>query len=396
MFNNLKVAFEDKSNADLNRAYLLFKTINNPLISKALTKIVRLAMWLHLPISKIIKATVYKQFCGGITIDKCQNTINNLWKYKIGTILDFSAERKQKKNDLNNVMVETIKTINEAKNKESIPFAVFKPSGLASFNLLEKISLNKELSTEQKKERIEFEKRVECICKISYENKVPVFIDAEESWIQDAIDSISLKMMKKFNKKQTYIFNTIQLYRKDRIIYLNELIKNAKKNSFLIGVKLVRGAYHEKEIKRAEIMRYPCPVYKIKQDTDRDYNQAIKTCIKNIDIVSICAGTHNEESCMILIKLMKKYKIVKNDSRIHFSQLLGMSDHISYNCAKTGFNVSKYVPYGPVKDVFPYLIRRAEENTSISGQMGRELSNIITEKKRRKIRTKNHKPLDLH
>ena len=387
MFNNLKVAFEDKSDADLNRAYLLFKTINNPLISKALTKIVRLAIWLHLPINKIIKATVYKQFCGGITIDKCQNTINNLWRYKIGTILDFSAERKEKKNDLNNVMHETIRTIIEAKNKESIPFAVFKPSGLARFNLLEKISLNKELSTEQNKERIEFEDRVECICKASYENKVPVFIDAEESWIQDAIDSISLKMMKKFNKKQTYIFNTIQLYRKDRIIYLNKLIKYAKKNSFLIGVKLVRGAYHEKEIKRAENLRYPCPVHKIKQDTDRDYNQAIEMCIKNIDIVSICAGTHNEESCMILIKLMKKYKIVKNDKRIHFSQLLGMSDHISYNSAKAGFNVSKYVPYGPIKDVFPYLIRRAEENTSISGQMGRELSNIISEKKRRK--TKN-------
>lgn len=383
MFNNLKVAFEDKSDTDLNRAYLLFKTINNPILSKLLTTTVRVAMRLHLPISKIIKATVYKQFCGGITIDKCQKTINKLWKYKIGTILDFSAERKEEENDLDKVMYETISSIIKAKNQENIPFAVFKPSGLARFNLLEKISSKKELSPEQNKEKIDFEKRVECICKTSYENKVPVFIDAEESWIQDAIDNISLKMMKKFNQKSTYIFNTIQLYRRDRIKYLNELITYAKKDSFLIGVKLVRGAYHEKEIARAENMGYLCPVYKIKKDTDRDYNQAIETCIKNIDIISICAGTHNEESSMLLIKLMKKYNIVKNDKRIYFSQLLGMSDHISYNTAKAGFNVAKYVPYGPVKDVFPYLIRRAEENTSISGQMGRELSNIMAEKKRR-------------
>lgn len=383
MFNNLKVAFEDKSDTDLNRAYLLFKTINNPILSKLLTTTARVAMQLHLPISKIIKATVYKQFCGGITIDKCQKTINKLWKYKIGTILDFSAERKKEENDLNNVMYETISAIIKAKNQENIPFAVFKPSGLASFNLLEKISSKKTLSPEQNKERIDFEKRVECICKTSYENKVPVFIDAEESWIQDAIDNISLKMMKKYNQKSTYIFNTIQLYRRDRIKYLNELITYAKKDSFLIGVKLVRGAYHEKEIARAESMGYPCPVHKIKKNTDRDYNQAIETCINNIDFISICAGTHNEESSMLLIKLMKKYNIVKNDKRIYFSQLLGMSDHISYNTAKAGFNVAKYVPYGPVKDVFPYLIRRAEENTSISGQMGRELSNIMAEKKRR-------------
>ena len=384
MFNNLKVAFEDKSDADLNRAYLLFKAISNPIISKTLTIIVRFAIWLHLPIGRIIKLTVYKQFCGGLTIKKCQKTINQLWKYKIGTILDFSAERKENINELDNVMKETISSILKAKNRKSIPFAVFKPSGLVRFDLLEKISSNKKLSDEQKKEKTEFEQRIECICKTSYKNEVPIFIDAEESWIQNSIDNISLKMMQKFNKENTYIFNTIQLYRKDRIEYLKELIAHARKESFFIGVKLVRGAYHEKELERADKIGYTCPVHKKKMDTDRDYNKAIEICIKNIDITSICAGTHNEESSTLLINLMNEYNISKNDKRIYFSQLLGMSDHISYNAAKAGFNVAKYVPYGPVKEVFPYLIRRAEENTSISGQMGRELSNIIEEKKRRK------------
>ena len=228
--------------------------------------------------------------------------------------------------------------------------------------------------------------------------KIPVFIDAEESWIQDAIDNIAIKMMHKYNKKNAWIFNTIQLYRKDRITHLQKLLKNAKKNNFMIGIKLVRGAYHEKEIERAKKMGNPCPVHEIKQNTNIDYNKALEICIKNIDIISICAGTHNEESSKLLINLLKKYKISKNDQRVYFSQLLGMSDHISYNAAKKGFNVAKYVPYGPIKDVLPYLIRRAEENTAIAGQMGRELSNILAEKEKeektlKRNKLKNHKPL---
>ena len=266
---------------------------------------------------------------------------------------------------------------------ESIPFSVFKPTGLVRFSLLEKISANKKLSPEEEIEKNAFEERIESICKVSSENKVPVFIDAEESWIQNAIDIIAIKMMRKFNTKETWIFNTLQLYRNDRVAHLEELLANARKNIFFIGLKLVRGAYHEQEIKRAKEMGYPCPVHTIKENTDLNYNKALNICIENIDIVSICAGTHNEDSSALLIALLEKHSISKNDKRIYFSQLLGMSDHISYNAAKAGFNVAKYVPYGPVKDVFPYLIRRAKENTSIAGQMGRELSNIIAEKKRR-------------
>jgi proline dehydrogenase len=384
MFNNIKVAFEDKSDKDLSRAYLLFKTISNPIISKTLTAFVKVAIWLKLPINPIIRATVYKHFCGGTTITNSQDTIDKLWKSHIGTILDFSAEGKENEEDFNRAMNETITSIKKAKTESSIPFSVFKPTGLARFTLLEKISSTLKLTKEEEIEKNTFEGRIENICRIASENKVPVFIDAEESWIQNEIDDIAIAMMQKFNKKEAWIFNTLQLYRNDRVAHLEMLLKLAKEKNFFVGLKLVRGAYHEQEIERAKEKGYDCPVHIAKENTDIDYNKALTLCIENIDFVSVCAGTHNEESSVLLIELLEKHSISKDDKRVYFSQLLGMSDHISYNAAKAGFNVVKYVPYGPVKDVLPYLIRRAEENTSIAGQMGRELINIIEEKKRRK------------
>ena len=383
-FENIKVAFADKSDKDLSRAYLLFKTISNPIISNTLTAFIKVAMWLHLPISWAIKATVYKHFCGGTTIENSQATIDKLWESNIGTILDFSAEGKENEEDFNLAMNETIASIQKAKSESSIPFSVFKPTGLARFALLEKISNNSNLTKEEEIEKTNFEGRIENICQTASDNKVPLFIDAEESWIQGAIDDIAIKMMQKFNKNEAWIFNTLQLYRNDRVDHLEMLFKLAAEEKFFVGLKLVRGAYHEQEIERAKEKGYNCPVHTIKENTDIDYNKALTLCIENIDFVSVCAGTHNEESSALLVELLNKHNISKDDKRVYFSQLLGMSDHISYNAAKEGFNVVKYVPYGPVKDVLPYLIRRAEENTSIAGQMGRELTNIIEEKKRRR------------
>ena len=383
-FENIKVAFSDKSDKDLNRAYLLFKTISSPFISKTLTAFVKVAMWLRLPINPIIRATVYKHFCGGTTIKNSQETIDKLWESNIGTILDFSAEGKESEVDFNRAMKETISSIKKAKEESSIPFSVFKPTGLTKFSLLEKLSENKDLNENEKIENLNFRNRIEKICKTASENKVPLFIDAEESWIQNAIDDIAKEMMMKYNKKEAWIFNTLQLYRNDRVAHIKMLLKMVKKQDFFVGLKLVRGAYHEQEIERAKEKGYPCPVHTIKENTDKDYNTALTICIENIDIISVCAGTHNEESSELLIQLLEKHNISKDDKRVYFSQLLGMSDHISYNAAKEGFNVVKYVPYGPVKDVLPYLIRRAEENTSIAGQMGRELTNIIEEKRRRR------------
>ena len=383
-FENIKVAFADKSDKDLSRAYLLFKTISNPIISNTLTAFIKVAMWLHLPISWAIKATVYKHFCGGTTIENSQATIDKLWESQIGTILDFSAEGKENEEDFNLAMNETIASIQKAKSESSIPFSVFKPTGLARFALLEKISNNSNLTKEEEIEKTTFEGRIENICQTASDNKVPLFIDAEESWIQNAIDDIAIKMMQKFNKNEAWIYNTLQLYRNDRVDHLEMLLKLATEERFFVGLKLVRGAYHEQEIERAKEKGYNCPVHTIKENTDIDYNKALTLCIENIDFVSVCAGTHNEESSALLVELLNKHNISKDDKRVYFSQLLGMSDHISYNAAKEGFNVVKYVPYGPVKDVLPYLIRRAEENTSIAGQMGRELTNIIEEKKRRR------------
>ena len=383
-FENIKVAFADKSDKDLSRAYLLFKTISNPFISNTLTAFIKVAMWLHLPISWAIKATVYKHFCGGTTIENSQATIDKLWESHIGTILDFSAEGKEIEEDFNLAMNETIASIQKAKSESSIPFSVFKPTGLARFALLEKISSKLKLTKEEEIEKNTFEGRIENICRIASENKVPLFIDAEESWIQNEIDDIAIAMMQKFNKNEAWIFNTLQLYRNDRVDHLEMLFKLATEEKFFVGLKLVRGAYHEQEIERAKEKGYNCPVHTIKENTDIDYNKALTLCIENIDFVSVCAGTHNEESSALLVELLNKHNISKDDKRVYFSQLLGMSDHISYNAAKEGFNVVKYVPYGPIKDVLPYLIRRAEENTSIAGQMGRELTNIIEEKKRRR------------
>ena len=382
--NNNINAFNDKSNTDLNRAWLLFLTISNPTISKLLTNLLQIAISLKLPINYLVKISIFKQFCGGETITESKKTIDKLWKSKIGSILDYSAEGKQNDSDFKSVYDQGIKILNESENKNHIPFVVFKLTGLINFEILEKKNKNILLDQSEEKTYNLFLKRLDQICDKAKEINTPVFIDAEESWIQNAVDEIVLNLMKKYNHENVLIFNTIQMYRNDRVDYLNKIIDIGNKEKFKIGLKIVRGAYHEKEIDRAKKYNYNIPVHLKKEDTDKDFNKALEICVQNIDRISICSGTHNIKSSEYLIKLMKENGIKSNDKRIYSSQLLGMSDNISYNLAKANYNVCKYVPYGPIKEVIPYLIRRAEENRSISGQMSRELSNIIKEKKRRR------------
>ena len=382
--NNNINAFNDKSNTDLNRAWLLFLTISNPTISKLLTNLLQIAISLKLPINYLVKISIFKQFCGGETITESRKTIDKLWKSKIGSILDYSAEGKQNDSDFKSVYDQGIKILNESENKNYIPFVVFKLTGLINFEILEKKNKNILLDQSEEKTYNLFLKRLEQICDKAKEINTPVFVDAEESWIQNAVDEIVLNLMKKYNHENVLIFNTIQMYRNDRVDYLNKIIDIGNKEKFKIGLKIVRGAYHEKEIERAKKYNYNIPVHLKKEDTDKDFNKALEICVQNIDRISICSGTHNIKSSEYLIKLMKENGIKSNDKRIYSSQLLGMSDNISYNLAKANYNVCKYVPYGPIKEVIPYLIRRAEENRSISGQMSRELSNIIKEKKRRR------------
>jgi proline dehydrogenase len=349
-------------------------------IGKSLTTF---AIKTYLPIKGLIKATIFKQFCGGETISECDRTIRELGKYNIGTILDYSVEGKESEADFEACMKETIRTVDRAKNDKNIPFCVFKVTGLGRFELLEKVSAKLQLNADEQKEWGRVQLRVGEICKAAYNAGVPIFIDAEESWIQNAIDNLANQMMVLYNTEKAIVYNTYQLYRKDRLGYLKHTFEMAEQNNFFIGAKLVRGAYMEKERARAAEKNYPSPIQDDKASTDRDYDAAVEFCVEHASRIAICAGTHNELSSMKLAELMEKKKITYNDQRFYFSQLLGMSDHISYNLANAGYNVAKYVPYGPVREVLPYLIRRAMENTSVKGQTGRELGLIIREKERR-------------
>ena len=383
-FNNLKVAFAYKSDADLKRAYWLFRLININFLVKIGPGFTNAVLKMGLPIKPLIRATIYKHLCGGETIEQCTETINNLGKYGVGSILDYSVEGHHNESDFDHSCAEIIKTVKHASGKKNIPFSVFKVTGVGRMDLLERVSSKVLLTGAEDAEFQRLKARVESICKTAAENNVRLFIDAEETWIQDAIDNMVDDMMLKYNKEKTLIFNTVQLYRHDRVAFMKENIAKARSGNYKIGYKLVRGAYMEKERERAALNGYPSPIQPDKAACDKDYNEAIKLCIENIDMVAVCAGTHNEESSALLAKLMEEKGIANSDERIWFSQLLGMSDHISFNLANAGYCVCKYVPYGPVVSVLPYLFRRAAENTSMSGQMGRELSMITQEIERRK------------
>ena len=384
-FDNTEVAFQSKTNKDLKRAYWLFKIIASPTIVKIGKFFTSLALKIGLPIRKPVKATIFKQFCGGETIEECTETIKHLGSFQVGTILDYSVEGKTSDEDFDKTVDIIISTIDRAKNDKNIPFAVFKVTGIARFDLLEKASNKHHKLTDNEQKEIQvIIHRIDKIAKAAFDSKVPLFIDAEETWIQDAIDTWTFDMMLKYNKEEPIVYNTLQMYRHDRLDFLKDCYELAKKNDVFYGVKLVRGAYMEKERERAALMSYPSPIQSSKDATDFDYNAALKFIVKHADVFALCAGSHNEKSSLILTQLLNENNISPDNKQFYFAQLLGMSDHISYNLSHAGFQVAKYVPFGPVKEVMPYLLRRADENTSVAGQTGRELSLIMKELERRK------------
>ena len=384
LFDNTQVAFSLKSDTELDRAYFLFKIIANEPLVRIGTLMTNFAIKANLPIEGLIRATVFDQFCGGVSEDDCITVVNKMFTKRVSSVLDYSVEGKEEENQFDTVLEKTLKLISFAKTKKSIPFAVFKPSGFGRIDLYQKIGEKKLLTLLESQEWNRVVARFDNVCKASFDNGIALLIDAEESWIQTAVDNLIEVMMQKYNKRQPVIFNTLQMYRWDRLSYLKRLQKRASKEGFYVGVKLVRGAYMEKENERAVAMDYPTPICKSKKNTDENYNKAVRFIVDNIDIISIFEGTHNEASTEILLNLMKEKGLKTNDARIWFGQLYGMSDTITYNLAAKGYNVAKYLPFGPVKDVMPYLIRRAEENTSIAGQTNRELAMIKTERNRRK------------
>lgn len=384
-FENTEIAFGSKSNSELKKSYYLFKLIGSPAMVSFGKFATNTALALRIPIGWAIKGNIFKQFCGGETIAECARATKVLDKFNIGTILDYSVEGKESEKDFDAATEEILETIRTANGNKNIPFCVFKVTGLGRFALLEKVNANEKLTDEEVSEWQRVRNRVDEICALSFKTGTPVFLDAEDSWIQDAIDHLADEMMEKYNSSEAIVYNTIQLYRHDRLAFLKSSFKKAKANNYFLGLKLVRGAYMEKERARAAERGYQDPIQPTKEASDRDYDAALDFCIDNIDRIAICAGTHNEESSMHLAKLMDKKGIAHGNKHVYFAQLFGMSDHISFNLANAGYNVAKYVPYGPIREVIPYLIRRAQENTSVKGQTGRELSLINKEIKRRGI-----------
>jgi proline dehydrogenase len=385
LFDNTEVAFALKSNSELDRALYLFKLIQQEPLVKIGSAVAKFALKTQLPVEGVIRATVFDHFCGGVTAEDCLTKIDKMYTKKVHSVLDYSAEGKEDEAQFDLVMDKILRILNFARDKKSIPFAVFKPTGFGRLEIYKKITEDVVLSLQEALEWQRIKERYKKVGKAAYEAGIPLLIDAEESWMQDAADELIEGLMQEFNKEEVIIFGTLQSYRKDRMEYLLDLHKRAKKQGFKVGMKLVRGAYMEKERERASRKGYRDPICNTKADTDIMFDSILTYMIENIDDMAIFSGTHNEDSCYLLIQLMNTLKMKKNDSRIWFGQLYGMSDHISYNLSKEGYNVAKYLPFGPVRDVMPYLIRRAEENTSVAGQTSRELRLLKTERKRRGV-----------
>lgn len=382
-FQDTATAFADKSNSELKEKYRVFKLLNSPLLNSLGTASAKLALALGLPVEGLIKHTVFEQFCGGETIEECEPVVERLAASGIGSILDYSIEGRSSEVDFDATKDEIIRTIDRGKNDPRIPFSVFKVTGIAPLGTLERLSGKKKLDAKSQTKCERINGRVGEICEHAHSVGQPVFIDAEESWVQDAIDRLATEMMERYNQVTPIVYNTIQLYRSDRLQFLKESRRQAKNDGYILGVKLVRGAYMEKERERAAEMGYPSPINDDKLATDRDYDAAVAYCLDHLDDISFVAGTHNERTTEILVEKMHQRGIPVDHKHVHFSQLYGMSDNLSYMLGKHGYNVSKYVPYGPVKDVIPYLTRRAEENSAVKGQMSRELELISRELHRR-------------
>lgn len=385
LFDNTEVAFALKTDSQLERAYFLFKMIQNQPLVKIGSAVTNFALKAKLPIEGLVRATVFDHFCGGVTEEDCLPIIDNMFENgNVHSVLDYSVEGKEEEASFDNALEKILKILSFCEEKKSIPFAVFKPTGFGRFALYQKISEGKELIAKEKEEWSRVEARFHKVCKAAKEKDVPLLIDAEESWMQKAADDLIEELMATYNKEKAIVFNTLQMYRHDRMAYLKELHAKAHQEGFHIGMKVVRGAYMEKERDRAEEMGYESPICENKRATDINFDNAIKYMMEHKNM-ALFSGTHNEESSYLLMDLAKQYNIAKDDKRLWFGQLFGMSDNISYNLANEGYNVAKYLPFGPVRDVMPYLIRRAEENTSVAGQTSRELNLLKKERKRRKL-----------
>ena len=385
IFENTETAFKLKSDSQLERAYFLFRMIANEPLVRIGTAVTKFALNIHLPVEGLIRYTVFDHFCGGVNENDCMPVVDSLNEVGVKSVLDYSVEGKEGNEQFDATLKKILELTDFSETKKAMPFSVFKPTGLGRFELYQKITENIELSEEEIVEWAQVVDRFDQASKAAFDANVTLLIDAEESWMQNAADELCEDMMVKYNKERAVVYNTLQCYRWDRLDFLKEEHRKAKAGGYKIGYKIVRGAYLEKENERAEEKGYKTPMCASKEETDECFNEVMNYILDNLEDIELFVGTHNEESTYLAMDKMKEKKIAINDNRVWFGQLYGMSDHISFNLGVLEYNVAKYIPFGPVKDVMPYLIRRAEENTSVAGQTSRELSLLKKEKKRRKV-----------
>ncbi len=383
-FSNTEVAFAHLTDRELKKTAWLFNMMSKPWLVKYGSAVGLWAVEKGLPFAEMtVKNTIFEQFVGGTTLLDCQPNIDRLAAFNTLTILDYGAEAKETEQDFNYTMNENIRAIDFASRSQHIPVVSTKVTGLARFGLLERIQAAQTLTREELQEYRNVLKRIDAVCYHASKKGVAVFIDAEESWIQDTIDHLVWLMMKRYNKERVVVYNTFQLYRHDRLQFLTESYDRSRKTGFILGAKLVRGAYMNKEAARAAEMDYPNPINPTKAATDDHYNTALRFCLDHIETIGLCNASHNADSAMLQVELMDQKGIAHDHPHTMFSQLFGMSDNLTFNLAKAGFRVGKYMPYGQVVDVIPYLIRRAQENSSVTGDVGREYAFILREVRRR-------------
>ncbi|HAV53684.1 MAG TPA: proline dehydrogenase [Aequorivita sp.] len=385
LFDNTETAFQLKSDSELERAYFLFKMISMEPLVRIGSAVTKFALNVNLPVEGLIRSTVFDHFCGGVNERDCMGTVDKLYDVGVSSVLDFSVEGKEEDMQFDATAQKVIELTEFAENKEAMPFSVFKPTGLGRFKIWQKITEKKPLTESEQVYWENLQARYDTVSKAAHDCGIRLLIDAEESWMQDAADDLCEKMMEKYNIDRPIVFNTLQCYRWDRLDYLKKLHQRARTKGYKLGFKIVRGAYLEKENERAIENGYKSPICESKKATDDNFNEIMKYILDNIEDIEIFVGTHNETSTYLCMDVMKEKGIAKSDDRVWFGQLYGMSDHITFNLGAEGYNVAKYIPFGPVKDVMPYLIRRAEENTSVAGQTSRELTLLKKEKARRKL-----------
>ena len=386
-FEDTRVAFASKTDAQLRKVYALFAAMNNGSLVKTGSSLMKAALKWNLPGTQfLVKHSIFEQFCGGETIKECRPVTAELGKYNIGTILDYSVEGEGNDRSYDRTRDEILATIDEAHRSAHIPFSVFKVTGVANVAILEKIQAGQLLTADEEAAHTRAVARVEALCARAHQHGVRLFVDAEESWFQHTIDLLAYDMMAKYNQEKAIVWNTYQLYRHDRLEALKTAHQTATETGYYFGVKLVRGAYMEKEARVAKQRGQQNPINPTKQATDDLYEEALRYCVQHIDRISTCAGTHNEASSLLLTQLMQEAHIAPSDPRVWFAQLYGMSDNLTYNLANAGYNTAKYLPYGPVAAVMPYLLRRADENTAIAGQSSREFLLVQKEIRRRQGR----------